>query len=137
MNTMNDKRDTPRHDTVLYLPIVGTQTGREIGRLADISAGGALVVSSDAIELNSEIEVTIVLPSGLFGSGHALHGTLTPKWRKPDRNPSLILTGCILAVDTESAGLVENLTQRYSFSSGHTDFRRLFEGLKAEAEKEQ
>lgn len=125
---MQKKRKNPRHDTILYLKVYSLPEHTPVARMTDISTEGLMLLSNTALTVNSPFDAAITLPAGGISGETELKCTLTPKWNRTDENPSLVLTGCTMQVEEKYRPVLDELISRYSFSSGHTDFRRLFEG---------
>jgi hypothetical protein len=133
---MTGKRQSARRSTVLYLKVVDEETEEEIGRLADLSREGALIVTAKPLEANGTYHVRIALPPFGIGGHPHLEGTLHHRWSRPDRNPELTLNGCLYSVDPEFQPALDQLIERYGFSDGTIDFRRRYEAGIADREKE-
>ncbi|MFO7849846.1 MAG: PilZ domain-containing protein [Spirochaetia bacterium] len=124
---MQKRRKHPRHDTILYLQVYSLPDKAPIARMTDISAEGLMLLSSTTFTLNSPFEAVIAMPSGGILGESELKCTLTPRWEGKDENPDLVLTGCTMQVPEAYKSVLDELISRYSFSSGNTDFRKLFE----------
>lgn len=124
---MQSKRKFPRRDTILYLQVYSQPNGDPVARLVDLSPEGALLLSSTSFTIHTPFEACITLPvEGIHGQSE-LQCTLFPRWKRPDYNPEYVLTGCTMEVAQEKQPILDELISRYSFSSGHTDLRRIFE----------
>lgn len=133
---MTGKRQSVRRSTVLYLKVLDEETENEVGRLADLSSEGVLVVTAKPLEAERPYHVRIALPPfGIAGHDH-LEGMLHRRWSRPDRNPDLTLNGCLFSVEPELQPVLDQLIERYGFSDGTIDFRRRYEAGIAEREKE-
>ena len=124
---MDKNRKFPRHDTILYLQVYNLPEREPIARMTDISVGGVMLLSSSSFPLNTPFEASIALPPGGISAKDELKCTITPRWERSDENPALVLTGCTMEISKEYEAVLNEMISRYAFSSGHTDFRRLFE----------
>ena len=124
---MDKNRKFPRHDTILYLQVYNLPEREPIARMTDISVGGVMLLSSSSFPLNTPFEASIALPPGGISAKDELKCTITPRWERSDENPALVLTGCTMENSKEYEAVLNEMISRYAFSSGHTDFRRLFE----------
>lgn len=127
---MINKRKSPRRDTVLYLPVVHAETGEHIGRMADISSTGILIVADSALPAGRRIPVRIVLPPQLADLAAELSVEIEPRWHRPDKNPQLILNGSLLIADEADAETISVVIERYGFNNDTIDFRRRYEQTK-------
>lgn len=132
---MSNKRQVPRRDTVLYLPVVHATSGEQIGRLADISKTGMLLIAGHELAPGVQVPVRIVLPPAFAADRESLAGTIEPRWHRPDLNPRLTLNGCLFTV-TEGAECLDELIDRYGFNNDTIDFRKRFERSKREPDEE-
>ena len=133
---MINKRKSPRRDTVLYLPIVDAESGNQIGRMADISQTGILIVADSALPEGRRIQARILLPPHLADLSAELAVEIEPRWSRPDKNPQLVLNGCFLVVDESDAETVSALIERYGFNNDTIDFRRRYEQTKYARDEE-
>lgn len=115
---------------MIYLAIVSSDTDQEVGRLADLSVAGALVLSPRALPIGAPLPVRVSLPPGLGDEERYLGATITPRWHKHDVDPRYILNGCSLVVDDGNRFLVDLLIERYAFGSGEVDLRQKYEAKK-------
>ncbi|MFP4178642.1 MAG: hypothetical protein ACLFSA_01180, partial [Spirochaetaceae bacterium] len=127
VTALQKKRKNPRHDTILYLQVYSLPEHTPVARMTDISTEGLMLLSHSTLPLNKPFDASIALPAGGISGKAELKCTVTPRWNRTDENPSLVLTGCTMQVEQEYRPVLDELISRYSFSSGHTDFRRLFE----------
>lgn len=135
---MTNKRRAPRRDTVIYLRITDAGSGKEIGRLADVSDTGILIVSNAPLPTGERIAVQIHLPPHLMEGGETeLSVEIEPRWSRPDKNPSLLLNGCVLYVDAERAPILSVLIERFGFNNDTIDFRKRYERSKDAYSEEQ
>ncbi|MCF7928851.1 MAG: PilZ domain-containing protein [Spirochaetales bacterium] len=124
---MQKKRKSPRHDTIFYLQVFSLPDRSPIARMTDISVGGVMLLSSTSFSLNQPFKAAIALPPGGISGKDELECTITPRWERTDENPELVLTGCTMEIPADYEPALNEMISRYGFSSGHTDFRRLFE----------
>lgn len=133
---MNEKRASSRRDTVMYLRVSEQGSGEEIGRLADLSEDGALIITDKPLQTGTEITACIHLPPRLAAETETLCGTLIPRWSSPDRNPDLMLNGCLFKTGEPDHELLGYLIDEYGFNNNTIDFRRRYERSKQTPEEE-
>lgn len=133
---MTNKRRMPRRNTVMYLRVSQADSGSELGRMADISQTGLLLISSRKFPTKQRIHVNIHLPPSLAVGVSYMPATIETRWSKADTNPQLILNGCLLEVADEHTAILNQLIEHYGFNNDTIDFRRRFEKSKLEADEE-
>jgi hypothetical protein len=133
---MNEKRASSRRDTVIYLRVSHRASGESIGRLADLSEDGALIITDQPLETGAEIAACIHLPPRLASETETLCGVLVPRWNRPDRNPELTLNGCLFQTAEAAHELLAYLIDEYGFNNDTIDFRRRHERSKQAREEE-
>jgi hypothetical protein len=132
---MSNKRQVPRRDTVLYLQVVHATSGEQVGRVADISRTGMLLIAGNELTPGVPVPVRIDLPPAFAADRVSLSGTIEPRWHRPDLNPRLTLNGCVFSV-SEGAEWLDELIDRYGFNNDTIDFRKRFERSKREPDEE-
>ncbi len=119
---MLEKRVHKRRHLVYYLRAVDNVTGRELGRVGDISPGGILLVSKNKIALQTEYEVGIEL-SDLENNNQyqQLIVKIVPMWAKKDVNPDYMCIGSKFVDITEKDKLViMDIIQSIGFLDGES-----------------
>jgi c-di-GMP-binding flagellar brake protein YcgR len=119
---MLEKRVHKRRHLVYYLRAVDNATGREIGRVGDISPGGILLVSKNKIALHSEYEVGIELSDLENNKQHQqLIVKIMPMWAKKDVNPDYMCIGSKFVDITEKDKLIiMDIIQSIGFLDGES-----------------
>lgn len=130
LTIMNYSRKSERRESLLYLPVTLAGDNAPLGRIADLSAEGILLISDKKLKVGNPLDVVIALPGGSLSSREegweSLKAEVIPRWSRPDRNPRLTLWGCSLQIDPSEEPLLDFLIHEYSFSSGTRDFYRLY-----------
>ncbi|MCP4199383.1 MAG: PilZ domain-containing protein [Proteobacteria bacterium] len=119
---MLEKRVHKRRHLVYYLRAVDNATGRELGRVGDISPSGILLVSKNKIALQTEYEVGIEL-SDLENNNQyqQLIVKIVPMWAKKDVNPDYMCIGSKFVDITEKDKLViMDIIQSIGFLDGES-----------------
>ena len=114
---MYNKRSAQRRDTIYYLLVSDAGSGSSLGRVVDLSSNGLLLVSDRRLSMNQATASYVHLPPGA-ALEPGFPCTLTPRWRRPDRNPAFSLFGCSMALDERYRHIVATLIERYSFYGG-------------------
>ena len=62
-----DRRIIPRYDITDYYEVVDRGTNRKVGRLANLSIEGAMLISDEPIKKRSLLKLTIILSRPVLG----------------------------------------------------------------------
>ena len=85
-------RRSERDGLVYYLRVFEVASGKLLGHLADISAGGIKLVSREKLELHRTFELKLVLPKEISGKSEIVV-TARSCWVEHDSNPDFMVTG--------------------------------------------
>ena len=100
----SNRRRMPRQALVYYLKVKDVETGKELGRIADITNAGMMLVGNSVLNKKKTYRVRIIVEKSIFDvSPGNLDVSVQIRWSKPDANPSLTLTG-MLFLDLTDAG---------------------------------
>ena len=89
---MPDKRFLKRNKSLFYLKVEDYVTGREVGRLVDISDHGFKLISDEPVATESERVFTIELPEPFEGKEQMMV-TAKGLYNKRDVNPDYFSAG--------------------------------------------
>jgi hypothetical protein len=110
---MADKRKLKRRQLIYYLQVLDRGTGQLVGRLADITTEGLMLISPEPIEEKKVFEVKMVLPTEIQGD-KAVTFDAESIWCQQDVNPDLYVTGFrFLKVAQKDIRIIEDLTFDY------------------------
>jgi c-di-GMP-binding flagellar brake protein YcgR len=110
-----EHRGGDRKHLYLYLDVEDRRTGALIGHLGDISPGGIMIITENALPLHHEYYVRIKLPEEEFNAKY-LDVKVETRWQKPDVNPELQCIGCRFThIDADDVTLVEALGKFLTF----------------------
>ena len=108
----SNRRRASRQALVYYLKVKDADTGKVIGRIADITNAGMMLVG-DSVLKKKTYRVRIILEKSIFDiSPGNLDVSVQVRWSKPDANPAFTLTG-MLFLDLNDTGrkIVRTLIQ--------------------------
>ena len=114
----SNRRRTPRQALIYYLKVIDIDTGKEIGRIADITSAGMMLVGNRALNKKKTRRVRVIVEKSIFDiSPGNLDVSVQIRWSKPDANPALTLTG-MLFLDLNDTGrrVVRTLIQAIGMS---------------------
>ena len=87
-----EKRKLKRRQLIYYLKVLDRETENLVGRLADITTEGIMLLSNTPLETNKEFKLKLVLPSEISGD-HYIELDAKSLWSKKDLNPDIYGTG--------------------------------------------
>ncbi len=109
-----EKRAIERRHLVFYLRVFDELSSKIIGHLADISAGGIMLVSEKAIKVDKDFRLRIKLPKEVVGRGEIVIDA-TSCWARPDSNPDFFVTGFkITALEADLEKQIQILVRDFS-----------------------
>ncbi len=118
-------REIKRRNLVYYLDIEDTETGNMIGKLADISSNGVLLLAEQPIDSGFKGTIEIKIPFEGFISVPLPPITVETRWNKQDRKTGhhyygMEFTGKTLELEKAVAVLIAKI----GFSDGEKKARR-------------
>jgi hypothetical protein len=112
---MQNKRALERRNLLYYLQVVNQSTGDPIGRLVDITREGMMLVSEQALPIETIFQLRMLLPAGTLEKTH-LDFEAKSLWCQQDVNPRFFDTGFqLLNVDLKDITTIEALITDYGF----------------------
>jgi hypothetical protein len=114
VNLTGNMRRLTRRVLCFYLKVIDLESGKELGRICDITSEGMMIFGNNALNKDKIYRIRVILGTGLFS---ALLGNLDVsvqvRWSKPDANPALILTGLYFCdLDEKGKKIVKNLVNK-------------------------
>jgi len=92
----NDRRRARRRALIYYLKVIDLATGKELGRVADITRDGMMLFGNKTLNKKNNYRVRIIMEKSVFDMSLGnLDVTAEIRWSKPDANPELTLTGML------------------------------------------
>ena len=110
---MLEKRKLKRRQLIYYLKVMDGNTNELLGRLADITTEGIMLISEKAIETERPFSLQLILPTGMRG-GKKIDIEAKSLWSKRDVNPDLIDTGFrFIKISPEDLETIDELILDY------------------------
>jgi len=116
--TLVDARRSERKTLCYYLKVIDLKTGKELGRVGDITGEGMMLLCKNPLDPAKSYSIRVILDKNLFDreSGN-LDIDVRVRWSRPDVNPSIILTGLIfLHLDNHTKDIVRKLVDKIGMS---------------------
>ncbi|MDC7124252.1 MAG: PilZ domain-containing protein [Spirochaetales bacterium] len=118
-------RGLTRRNLIYYLDIVDIKTGNKLGKIADISLNGLLVLSEEAIESGFSGSIGVVYPLENFLSEPFPPMEAEIKWQRTEKKTGLIYYGMeITNTSVELEKMIAMLIGKIGFSDGEKKARR-------------
>lgn len=118
-------RETKRRNLVYYLDVKDTKSGEIIGKLADISLNGVLILSEDPIEQNFKGTIEILMPFEGFLDTRIPRIEVVRRWGKKNKTTDYFYFGLEItnsSIELEKA--ISILIAKIGFSDGEKKARR-------------
>ena len=113
------KRSEVRRTLLIYLKCVDSNTGDEIGKIVDITAGGFLLISGSPPEAGDELSCTIRLPSYADFTDKEINAAAVCRWSRAAETPSYFYSGISFKTDDQPREqLISALVDLFGFSNG-------------------
>lgn len=113
------RRTGKRSHLLYYLPVFNAASGERIGVLADISAGGLLIVGHQSQPLGAHLRLRIEGEEGSKLAGEiGLTIDAEVRWSAQDVNPSYVATGMrFISLDEQTQQHLEEILHRLGHGS--------------------
>lgn len=113
---MNERRKHDRKYLMVYSRVFHRENGRILGYLADLSPGGAMVISDDPLAENIKIPLHFDLPDPALFSADHLNLEARVAWCKPDIDPSFYNLGFEFSrLEMKEQEIVDGMITAYEF----------------------
>lgn len=89
---MQKQRNRPRKNTPHSVKVLDQKTGKNLGRVVDVTADGVMLVVPDSIEVGKHFDFRIILPRIVEGKMD-IEVTAEAVWCKQDTNPKFFKVG--------------------------------------------
>ena len=109
---MKDYRHRPRKNTPHLVNVINEDTGRNVGRVVDITADGMMLVSKERIVIDKEYNFRIILPVMVH---HRSDVCLVARavWTDSDSNPNFSKSGFkFIKLPVEDGFLLEDVMHK-------------------------
>jgi len=112
-------RKETRRTLIYYLDVINEANNSVIGKLADITLNGLLILSDDPLPKGLSGTFSIKMPPGLAYKNHNLLINGKIKWIKQDEKTTLYYSGLEFSnMNLELEKLIKALINRIGFSDG-------------------
>lgn len=119
----NNRRRARRQSLVYYLKVIDLATGKELGRIADITSDGMLLFGNKVLNKKKTYHVRIIMEKNIFDIQHGnIDVNAQIRWSKPDANPELTLTGMLFLDLTDKDRKIVGSIIKTIGMSGNLDF---------------
>lgn len=113
---MEEKRTQKRRSSIYYLEVFDVDTGKQLGRLVDITTEGLMLISEEPTPTNVPLKCRMVLPAEILGRTNIIFEA-TCKWCRKSVNPELYEAGYrSIIADPGDIDAIEMLIQRFAFN---------------------
>ncbi len=113
---MQERRKQPRKDLMSYSQVYDVQSGKLIGYLGDLNLIGAMVISDQSVEANSELTISIQLPELPNVREESITIPTRVAWCQPDLSPEYFNIGLEFKIVTDKQRItIEAIMENYEF----------------------
>lgn len=114
---VEEKRTQKRRNTIYYLEVFDMETGRQLGRLVDITTEGMMLLNEEPTPTNVSLKCRMVLPAEILGRTNIIFEA-TCKWCRKSVNPKFYEAGYrSIIAEPGDIDAIEMLIQRFAFSN--------------------
>ena len=118
-------REIKRRNLVYYLDIADAESGEPMGKLADISLNGVLVLSETPIKTDYKGKLKILMPFDGFMTVPIPPVPVEKRWGKRDKKTDYYYYGMeITETDIKLEKAISSLIAKIGFSDGEKKARR-------------
>jgi len=104
---MSERRKRDRKATLHIIRVLNRDTGKQIGRLVNITTDGMMLITKKPIDRGTIIPVRMVLP-WMIHDKEELEFSAEVRWCRPDTNPNYEAVGFrLLNVSREGTEIIE------------------------------
>lgn len=118
---LNEHRQLSRRELIYYLKVTDRRTAQELGRMADIHAGGMLLLSEKPLPGGITYEAALELPKALVPAAGRNHIDLDFEcvWSRPGpKNSSYSENGVrFLSLDEDGRAVIDRLIDLFAMPS--------------------
>ncbi len=113
---MDERRQLKRRHLIYYLQVEDIDTGRLLGHLVDVSPGGVMLMSEDAIQVDTVFHLRMKIPGGASGTLQTIEFQAKSVRSGKDINPDFYDTGFhMVSLSPAQLGQLETLIDDYGF----------------------
>ena len=112
---VESRRAVERKNLIYYLKAIDAVSGRQVGRLADITTKGALLICEQAIAKGTELRLQVALPEKIDGQ-EAIEFTAVCAFCNVSLNRQFFDVGYrFLHVERKYIPIIEELMEQFAF----------------------
>jgi Tfp pilus assembly protein PilZ len=113
---MSDKRKQNRKYLTYFSRVIDRRNGRLVGYLADLTTGGALLISDDPHAIGEELRLRMDLPDSYAPRKHIdFNGQVA--WCRPDEDPNFHKTGIhFIDIPSKDLAIIERVLGEFGFT---------------------
>jgi hypothetical protein len=110
----NNNRRMTRKVLCYYLRVIDLETGKELGRIGDITLEGMMLFGNTILDKDRIYRCRVLLAQSIFNMALGnLDIEVQVRWSRPDANPSIILTGMLFQnLNERGVKIVRNLVDK-------------------------
>jgi hypothetical protein len=113
---MQERRKQPRKDLMSYSQVHDMHEGKLIGYLGDMNLLGAMVISDQSMEVNTNLTISIQLPELPNVKDETIILPIRVAWCHKDISPEYFNIGLEFKVVTEKQkSIIEAIMENYEF----------------------
>jgi len=113
---MQERRKQPRKDLMSYSQVYDVQSGKLIGYLGDLNLIGAMVISDQIVDVNSDLTISIQLPELPETREETITLPSRAAWCHQDLSPEYYNVGLEFKMVTEKQkAIIEAIMENYEF----------------------
>lgn len=117
-----DQRQIERHQLSSYLAVYNARTGRVMGQIGNLSAGGLMLISLLPIMVGHIFDLQVRLPAQAEGEGERIIGfQALSHWCKADLSPGHFDSGFSIVSNQQEFCELGRMLERYFSFSHHVD----------------
>ena len=110
---MDERRKLERREIMFYSRVFDRKTGKHLGYLGNLTTGGLMIISEEAIDDQVSFELRVELPEDTYRK-NVLDIAATSLWCQPDIDPKLFNIGFELGrTDPEDLDIIEELVKDF------------------------
>ncbi len=110
-----EKRSQKRRNTIYYLQVFDMETGKQLGRMVDITTEGMMLINEEPTPTNVPLTCRMVLPAEILGRVNITF-VATCMWCRRSVNPEFYEAGYrSIIADPGDIDAIEMLIQRFAF----------------------
>jgi Tfp pilus assembly protein PilZ len=113
---MQERRKQPRKDLMSYSQVYDVREGALIGYLGDMNLGGAMVISDQSMDINTELTISVQLPELPNIKEKTMVLATRVAWCQQDISPEYYNVGLEFKIVTDKQKvIIEAIMENYEF----------------------